>query len=230
MGALITGLTTLSWLAFAGGAACAHFGAVTPIKGFLVTVIGALLSLLTIVVAIVPLVRGKLDKPYVAYAGFVPFVLILASLVPASRFPRINDITTDLNNPPAFTHAKTLPDNANRNMDYPEKFEEIVKESYPDLKPLELPIPPDQAYTRALAAAKQLPGVEITTNDPAAHTFEGVCITWLFQFRDDFVVRVAPEGGGSRIDVRSKSRVGQGDLGANASRIRQLFDLVIKQT
>jgi len=229
MGALITALTTLSWIAFAGGGVCAHFGAIAPIKGFLVTMIGALLSLLTLIIAIVPLVRGRLDKPYVACLGFVPFVLVLASVLPATKFPRINDITTDLDGPPAFTHATTLPDNSGRNMGYPDRFKEIVRKGYPDLKPLTLPVPPDQTYTRALAAAKLLPGGEITSEDAAAHTFEAVCTTWLFRFKDDFVVRITADGTGSRIDARSKSRVGQGDMGANAARIRQLFELIAKQ-
>ena len=33
------------------------------------------------------------------------------------------------------------------------------------------------------------------------------------------MIRVRPHAGGSRIDLRSVSRVGQGDLGANARRI-----------
>jgi uncharacterized protein (DUF1499 family) len=40
-------------------------------------------------------------------------------------------------------------------------------------------------------------------------------------FKDDVVIRVTSASGIARVDVRSKSRVGRGDVGANAKRIRQ---------
>lgn len=53
---------------------------------------------------------------------------------------------------------------------------------------------------------------------------EGVAESRIFRLRDDFVVRVRPEeGGGTRVDMRSKSRVGRGDLGANAERIHEFL-------
>jgi len=45
----------------------------------------------------------------------------------------------------------------------------------------------------------------------------------MVRFKDDVVVRVAPATNGSRIDVRSVSRVGRSDLGANARRIRMFL-------
>ncbi len=46
----------------------------------------------------------------------------------------------------------------------------------------------------------------------------------MFRFVDDIAVRIRPDGTGSRVDVRSKSREGKGDLGVNAARIRRLRD------
>ena len=46
----------------------------------------------------------------------------------------------------------------------------------------------------------------------------------MFHFVDDISVRIRPAAGGSRIDIRSKSRDGQGDIGANAARIRTFRD------
>jgi len=57
-----------------------------------------------------------------------------------------------------------------------------------------------------------------------AGALEAVATSRLFGFQDDIVVRVRPEGeGGSRVDVRSKSRDGKGDRGVNAARIRSFM-------
>ncbi|WP_404326387.1 DUF1499 domain-containing protein [Aerophototrophica crusticola] len=72
---------------------------------------------------------------------------------------------------------------------------------------------------RAEAAARDM-GWDIVAVEPAEGRVEATATTAWFGFKDDVVVRVRPEGDGSRIDVRSKSRVGRSDLGANAARIR----------
>jgi uncharacterized protein (DUF1499 family) len=75
------------------------------------------------------------------------------------------------------------------------------------------------AFTRALNAARDL-GWQIVAAVPAEGRIEATDTTVWFGFKDDIVVRVTPTAGGSRIDVRSVSRLGQGDLGKNAARIR----------
>ncbi len=90
---------------------------------------------------------------------------------------------------------------------------------YPDIRPLELAVPPDAAFARALDAAKSF-GWEIVAADAASGRIEATATTPWFGFRDDVVIRVTPTSSGSRVDVRSLSRVGKGDLGANAKRIR----------
>jgi uncharacterized protein (DUF1499 family) len=63
-------------------------------------------------------------------------------------------------------------------------------------------------------------GWELVASDSAAGRIEATATTPWFGFKDDVVVRVRPDGSGSRIDVRSVSRVGKSDVGANAKRIR----------
>jgi uncharacterized protein (DUF1499 family) len=66
-----------------------------------------------------------------------------------------------------------------------------------------------------------MPSWTITQADPGAGTIEAVATTRVFGFQDDIVIRVRPDGdGASRVDMRSKSRDGQGDIGTNAARIR----------
>jgi uncharacterized protein (DUF1499 family) len=80
-------------------------------------------------------------------------------------------------------------------------------------------VEPREAIARAERAARAL-GWTIVGSDPAQGRLEATATTFWFRFTDDIVVRVRREGAGSRLDVRSKSRVGRGDLGANARRIR----------
>ena len=91
--------------------------------------------------------------------------------------------------------------------------------SYPEIAPAELSLPPDRAFDRALAAAHAM-GWEVVLSDPAGGRIEATDTTFWFGFKDDVVVRVIPQPTGSRVDVRSLSRVGGGDIGANAARIR----------
>jgi uncharacterized membrane protein len=85
--------------------------------------------------------------------------------------------------------------------------------------------PPREAFARARAAAERM-GWEIVAADPAAGRIDAVATTPWFGFKDDVRLQVTPQGGASRIDVRSKSRVGRGDAGTNARRIREFLKRV----
>lgn len=124
--------------------------------------------------------------------------------------PYINDITTDTERPPQFSPPKP----------YPSHFGELQRIGYPDLGPLELAAPPKQAFARAAQAARAR-GWEITALDESAGRIEAVVTTRWFGFKDDVAIRITPAGNGSRIDVRSRSRVGRSDVGTNAQRIRE---------
>jgi len=137
----------------------------------------------------------------------------------AQQVPPIHDITTDTETPPAFVAILPLRAGAPNPAEYggPEVAAQ-QRAGYPDLGPLILQAPPPQAFVRALAAAHDM-GWEIIANEPAEGRIEATATTFWFGFRDDVVVRVMPAGGGSRIDVRSVSRVGRGDVGTNTKRI-----------
>ena len=89
---------------------------------------------------------------------------------------------------------------------------------YPDLKPGFVSCPPDAVYTDALQAAKDM-GWQIVASEPKTLRIEATDTTPWFGFKDDVVVRLSPIPAGSRIDVRSVSRVGKSDVGTNARRI-----------
>lgn len=137
----------------------------------------------------------------------------------AQRVPPIHDITTDTETPPVFVAILPLRAGAPNTADYggPEVAAQ-QRAGYPDLGPLTLQVSPQQAFERALAAARAM-GWEIVAAEPGDGRIEATATTFWFGFKDDVVVRVAPAGSGSRIDVRSVSRVGRSDVGANAERI-----------
>jgi uncharacterized protein (DUF1499 family) len=194
-----TGFSALRWGAYAGLAAAAIAVVLLIVRprpgGVIPLVLGLLLGL---------------------GAAFVPW----RWMQQARRVPPIHDITTDLDRPPKFVAVLPLRAAAPNPAAYggPE-VAEAQRRSYPDIKPLLLTVSVATAYSRALAAAHGM-GWELVAADSSGGRIEATATTPWFGFKDDVVVRVRPEGTGSRIDVRSVSRVGKSDVGANARRIR----------
>jgi uncharacterized protein (DUF1499 family) len=208
-------------VAFVLGPVLAWLRVVPGLVGFVAFGLGGVLSLGVAVASVVQGIRGR----GFGGAGIVAVVVAGVFLTLALRrggAPMINDFTTDLTDPPAFRHAATLGPNQGRDLGYPPTFAVIQRDCCADLQPVRMGISPTAAFARARAAAEGMPTWTITESDPTAGTIEAVATTRLFGFQDDIVIRVRPESDGtaSRIDVRSKSRVGKGDQGANAARIR----------
>lgn len=138
----------------------------------------------------------------------------------ARSVPPIHDITTDTKRPPEFVAVLPLRVDAPNPAEYggPEIAAQQIG-AYPDLQTFQMDAAPAQAFERAQEAARTL-GWEIVAVDPASGRIEATDTTFWFGFKDDVVIRVEPDGAGSRVDVRSVSRVGGSDVGANAARIR----------
>jgi uncharacterized protein (DUF1499 family) len=142
----------------------------------------------------------------------------------------IHDVTTDLNDPPAFKDVVPLrsASGALNPVEYKRVQSILGKEldvsdaqrkAYPDIQPLVLPQPPARVAQLAAQVAKDM-GWDIVAVAPSEGRVEATDTTRYFGFKDDVVVRIVPESTGSRVDVRSESRVGGGDAGTNARRIR----------
>jgi uncharacterized protein (DUF1499 family) len=209
---------------FVVGPLIAHFGIVPPIAGFATFALGGLLAIGCDVAGTIAIVRGGVRNGALAAAiAAVPAILLIAGAVAGRQYPRINDITTDLSDPPAFVAATTLPENEGRDLGYPETFKDVVRGAYPDLEPLRVAAPAPVVFDRVLAAAESQPTWTVTSVDRSRLAAEAVATSWLFRFQDDIALRVRPDGDGAVVDMRSKSRVGQGDVGANATRIRDFL-------
>ena len=98
-------------------------------------------------------------------------------------------------------------------------------DAYPDLKPLDLPFGPGPGFAAALAAARSMPGWTIASADPETGEIRAEARTSRLGFVDDVRIRARPlSGGGTRVDIRSTSRVGIYDFGTNARRIRAYLE------
>ncbi len=152
-------------------------------------------------------------------AGLVAALVPLGILVTSRKAPQIHDISTDTADPPSFVALVPLRgDGASpAGYDGPEAAA-AQRVGYPNLAGVLLSGAPRAAYDRALAAARAMDW-QIVSADPASGRIEAIATVPWWGFKDDVVVRVRPDGNGSRVDVRSKSRVGKGDLGVNAARI-----------
>ena len=139
-----------------------------------------------------------------------------------SPTPSIHDITTDTQDPPQFVAVVPL-NTPDRTVYEGEVIAAQQREAYPDLEPVRLAAPPAQAFEQALAAVYAMRWQLVEADAPGGR-IEATDTTFWFGFKDDVVIRVRPDGGGSRIDVRSLSRVGGGDAGTNAARIRDYIE------
>lgn len=131
--------------------------------------------------------------------------------IAARTTPPINDISTDTEDPPVFWFT-AMPS------DYPASNAEPQRAAYPDARPLDLSLAPDEAFAAALGLVQER-GWEVLSADPAEGQIEAIATSRVFGFEDEVAIRVTETDTGTRIDMRSRSRLGQIDRGANARRI-----------
>jgi uncharacterized protein (DUF1499 family) len=237
---------TFAWLAFfdallaiamiAAGMVGAHFYLVAPFMGFQLFALGFLLSMLGLLVGLLAIFLTR--KPQAragrnrAIVGTVVCALIAVpiflTLLRGSKYPPINDITTDFDNPPEFVNAQKLQHEPNREMKYDKtKYADRQLKGYGPIGPIKERLDPAAAFARVTEVAKASPTWTITYTDPATNTLEVVATSKLWHFNDDVVIQVRPSPDGtSLIEMRSKSRDGIGDFGVNAKRIKRFFDRV----
>jgi uncharacterized protein (DUF1499 family) len=182
------------------------------------------LSLAGIISSLFP-VNGRSVR--LGFYGLV-FGLILVAIPwywaeKAKRVPPIHDITTDIQHPPKFVTILPLRKDASNPPDYggPQVAAHQLK-AYHDIVPLFLKTPPDRAFEKALAVARGM-GWTIVDDNSDKGRIEATDTTFWFGFKDDIVIRVEKKDSGSRVDIRSVSRVGISDIGTNAERIRRFL-------
>lgn len=185
--------------------------------------VAAVLLAVAAILNLVVLGRGRARSP----RGLAVATLLLAIVVAGpplyffyllQQYPRIHDISTDTEDPPRFVAVLPLRAGARNPVEYDPAVAALQKAGYPRLHPAVVDLPPAQALARAERVARAQ-GWEIVAVAPGEGRIEATATTLLFGFKDDIVIRLTPQGGGTRVDLRSLSRVGGSDFGANARRI-----------
>lgn len=219
-----------------------------PLAGFGVLTFACILAASAITLSIVGMVdiwqTGKTGLwrlvRTMALAGLV-LALPAYFAIQAFRLPPITDVTTDLENPPLFSggpaalaarggHTHPLPD---------KRAQAAQARAYPALRPLLLDVPADEAYELVRSALTALKW-RITQQSPPippdrrgehaqAGYMESTVESPILRLKDDIVIRLTPQGQQTRIDIRSASRFGRHDLGANAARILRLVEEIKAQ-
>jgi uncharacterized protein (DUF1499 family) len=143
----------------------------------------------------------------------LPLTVYIANFEYAARaYPPINDISTDTDDPPAFWEVPNP-------VMYPgAQVADLQRDGYPEIGPLELDTNPERAFELALAIARDMDW-EIVSENAADMQIEAVASSFLFGFKDNVAIRLQPINGRTRVDMRSHSRLGRIDRGANAKRI-----------
>jgi len=200
-----------------------------PLLIVAVATIIALVALLMSVLALVGGLGGDGAQTNRALLGLIVSLVVvfapLNGLRKAMTVPPIHDISTDLANPPVFSHVPSLRADGDNSLALDSKVMDMQKAHYTNLRPVTLEVGMAEAFAQAVLTAEDM-GWEIVHSDAARGQIEAVVTTLLFGFKDDVAIRMTAVDGGTQIDLRSVSRVGQSDLGANAARIQAFLDAI----
>lgn len=184
---------------------------------------GAVAGIASVIVFLLSLRTASGAAKLCAALATLLFIVPVATMIaneaspPAGAF--INDITTDLDSPPAFSAVIPLREPGSNPIEYggPD-VAAVQRQVHPEVQPIFTNLGRTEAFQRAFETAEAL-GWEIVAGDPNTGIIEAIDTTTFFRFKDDIVIRISDDGSGSRIDLRSRSRVGLSDLGKNAARI-----------
>jgi len=171
--------------------------------------IGAGAAAVALVLLAIPRTRGERPSrlALALLLGLVAAAPGVAFQARAKSVPPIHDITTDVRDPPAFVALAAQRRASPNGLDYGgAEIAAAQQKAYPELQSRIAADAPAKAFERALETARRM-GWEIVAADAPSGRIEAKDTTAWFGFKDDVVVRVRPEGAGSRMDVRSVSRV-----------------------
>lgn len=194
---------------------------------------GLLVSLVSLGMWVVAFKQGKRrDKLLLLVSlvvGLLPMGAMAPQIIKAQSVPPIHDITTDTQEPPEYSAVIALRADAANDLRYgtealsPERHAELQLTAYPNVKTSYSELDVASAVARARTVLNDQ-GLEIVDVNVDEGIVEATATTFWFGFKDDVVVRIREHESGSKIDVRSVSRVGTSDLGANAARIERFLN------
>jgi hypothetical protein len=234
------GLFIAAWVLLLVGATAVRFEWLPVGSGLLVVSLSAFVLLLYGVFYLPGIFLRMVTRKPVAPK---PLSRCLLGLLPTATFffmvgpeglqaPAIHDISTDLSNPPTLELAGQDRNASDHSIDYEgEVIANLQRTAYGDFESMASEKPPAEVIAAARRTAEEMDWRILGVREAPGGgiTLEAVDSSFLFRYEDDIAVRALPSGDGSLIDVRSASRVGLGDLGANAKRIREFLSELRKK-
>lgn len=208
-------------------------GMISPMLAFGAFGLGGMLFFVAILTSLIGLALSKGTAGNASMAGTwgalaTGIIVISTSLSQAQGFgaPGIHDISTDVNDPPLFVAVVPLRGEGSNPAEYLDNgTAEQQLAAYPDIVTLRLDRPAAEVFAAAEGVVGDL-GWALVAADPESGLIEATATTYWIGFKDDVVIRVKSEAGATLVDVRSKSRVGRGDMGANAARVREFLQVL----
>lgn len=222
-------LTLLAGVAVAAAGLGYRFGLWPLSQAFEILRLGAYASAATLALSVIGLAILLWRRRLAGVLALMPAVLIagFALYVPwkmadlAKSHPPIHDISTDLDSPPDFVALKPAREKAPNGRSW-NGNSSLQRQHYADVAPAMLKLPREKVLPLVESAARGM-GMRIVEANLAEGRIEASDRTLWFGFIDDVVIRLRNEGDGTRIDIRSASRVGVSDLGTNAERVRDFL-------
>lgn len=158
-----------------------------------------------------------------AMIALLPLIGLGTQIFTAKTVPSIHNISTDVVNPPRFDKVVALRGENTNPLDYNiEETASVQTRAYPKVKTLLTDLSVNEAHARAKAVVESM-GLELVNSDVSNGIIEATQTTVLWGFKDDLVIRIAEQEGQTAVDLRSVSRIGISDLGANAKRIEKFL-------
>ncbi|MCZ8320796.1 MAG: DUF1499 domain-containing protein [Novosphingobium sp.] len=230
LGRWTRGLVLLALVLGGAGLILARYDVIPKLIGFGGFAVGGLVALIAVLVGLAAAIAGWRSRAPLSritwlgllvalgYGGF-----IVSRPIAAEGIPPIHDVTTDLANPPVF---QTLPLRADNlaGVETVENWQALHRAAYGHIQPVTIPRPVAQVTALAGRLAQER-GWTIAVLEPARGHMEATATVSFIRFYDDVVLRITPtaDGTGSRVDMRSVSRIGVSDFGVNARRVEEFL-------
>jgi hypothetical protein len=233
-------LATISlWLAFAASGLAVlsvlavRLGGVPLMNGMVLlgaSIVAAVMAMIAAFGAFVRIWNTGAAGSGVAGRGLTMALLLLVwpgyMAIVATRLPVMNDISTDIVDPPSFGRSRTAMDARSGHVpgEYDRQQGQEQQEAYADLRSAIIDQGPDEVMALVRRAATSVGWQIVDSANPAGRTgvgrVEAIAHSFVFRFPDDITVRIRPGANDTRVDVRSVSRFGRHDFGTNARRIQ----------
>lgn len=218
-----------AWVLLGSAVLAAQFGWLAPLSSLLLFVVVSLIALAFAVGLLGRLWFRRLWRYSYSltslfcaiFLGLIPALLIVAVVGQGWSKPLIHDVSTDVANPPLFRAAKADRLPAHHSVEHQGVALVETQQAHYRLQPLLLPDSPSKVHRVALRLVHAREWRLLSQQAP--WSVEAVAVTGVFGFEDDVVVRITPHHEGTRVDMRSASRVGQGDFGVNAARVAEFL-------